>query len=140
MRAVTDKRATLQIRIAINKILGNKNSVNTAIAKLISHFSHKTVLRIASKFECSFPSEYYVLSQVHSPFWATVVNMPSRVVFLQDEPLRGTNFGSLRFAPDWARASNFHKKRIFDPYGKPFIKKRHRKFYLQEQFNVQWLA
>ena len=111
MRTVTDERATLQIRIAINKILKNKNSINTAIANLISHFSHRTVLRIASKFECPYPSEYYIVSKVHSPFWATTVNMPSRVVFSQSETMRGTNFGSLRFAPDWSRASDFHKKK-----------------------------
>ena len=136
----TDKRATLQIRIAINRVLKNKNSINTTIAKLISQFSHRSVLRIASKFESVYPSEYYIISKVHSPFWATTVNMPSRVVFNQNEALRGTNFGTLSFAPDWNKASCFHKKKIFDPFGHPYIKKRHRKFHLTRPLSLDWLS
>ena len=41
---ITDKRATLQLRIVLNKWSGNKNSINTQLAELITQFSHSTAV------------------------------------------------------------------------------------------------
>ena len=133
MKIVTDRRATQQILICMNRVLQNKNSVNKLLAEVISVFSHGSIIKRGSKFEASFPSEYFIVNKLHSPFWTTTVNLPSRVAFFQDDTLIGTNFGTLRFTPDWSRPSRMLKKRIFDPYGNPFIKKRKRKFFLQRR-------
>lgn len=131
MKIVTDQRATQQILICMNRVLKNKNSVNKLLSEVISLFSHGSIIQRASKFESRCPSEYFIVDRLHSPFWATTFNLPSRVVFYQDDPLIGTNFGSLRFTPDWRKASKTKRKRIFDPFGHPYIKKRNRKFFLE---------
>ena len=130
MKIVTDKRATQQILICMNRMYRNKNSVNKLLAELVSFFSHGSIIKRASKFMSGAPAEYFIVNKLHSPFWATTFNIPSRVIFFQDDTLIGTNFGALRFVPDWLRASNPKRKRIFDPYGHPYIKKRNRKFFL----------
>ena len=132
--AVTDKRATLQIRISMNKILKNKNSVNTRIAELISSYSHGSLVKTASHFTCDEPVSYYVIKELHSPFWATTVYLPSRLAITQTANNFGTNMGHLYFTPDWGRATGWQKKRIFDPFQKPYIKKRTKRFYLGRNY------
>ncbi len=127
---VTDKRATLQIRIAINKILGNKNSINTRVAEIISNYSHGSFVKHASYFTCRSPVSYYVVNKMHSPFWATTVHLPARLAISQLPQHHGSNIGELYFTPDWSAAIGFSRKRIFQPFTKPYIKKRQTRFYL----------
>ena len=128
--AITDKRATLQIRICINKILGNKNSINTRVAEMISKFSHGSPVKDASYFTCRGPVSYYVVKKLHSPFLATTVHLPARLAIAQLEQHHGTNIGHLYYSPDWTAATGFSRKRIFQPFSNPFIKQRHKRFYL----------
>ena len=131
---IVDKRATLQVRIAINRILKNKNSINTVLAKLITEFSHSTIVEKAFIFQACVPPRFYCIQKVHSPFWCTAVPMPSRISFYQSLDLVGTNFGRLHFIPDWIRAGNFGKKRLFDPFHHPYIKCRNKKFFLKQYY------
>jgi hypothetical protein len=128
---IYDKRASLQIRIAINRILGNKNSFNTMIAHIISEFSHSTIIQKASMFQSGCPPQYLCVAQVHSPFWVTCLPMPGRIDFYQTEATANTNFGHLHWTPDWLRTGLYKKKRLFDPFGEPFIKCRNHHFLLK---------
>ena len=128
---VFDKRAALQIRIAMNRIVGNKNSINTEIANLICVYSHSSIVQKAFMFQCGSPPTYLCVSQVHSPFWITCLSMASRVAFYQTTQTIGTNFGHLHWVPDWQHCGQYLKKRLFDPFGEPFVKCRNRRYYLK---------
>ena len=123
-----DKRATQAIKISLNKHLENKNSENLQLAKLISEFSHKTILDVGARFE-SEDCFFYVVGKCYSPFWVNVTYVPpkSSIFYTAEYPF------SLWYHPDWQRASRFHKKRIFKPFSnRPFIKNRNRKFFFQK--------
>ena len=127
---VFDKRAALQIRIALNRIVGNKNSINTEISNLICEYSHSTIVKKGFMFEHGSPPKYLCVARIHSPFWVTCLTMPSRVAFYQTALTVGTNFGHLHWRPDWMHCGAYRRKRLFDPYGKPFIKCRNRRYHL----------
>ena len=130
---IVDKRVTLQIRISINKLLANKNNINTEIAKIISEFSHSTVIKKACMFEYGSPPKFLCVAKVHSPFWVTVLSMNSRVAFYQTAGTIGTNFGHLHWIPDWNTCGRYLKKRLFDPFGKPFLKCRKQQYVLNNR-------
>ena len=136
MPLVCDKRATQQVKIYVNKLFKNKNSGNKEIAKLITSYSHSTVIMMGSMFEKSRTPEYYVVSKVFSPFWVRAVYLPSTVLWTPNpHPLVfHTAIGHLSFTPDWNRASGFSKKRIFSPFDRPYIKKRNKRFYFRAPF------
>ena len=129
---VIDKRVRLQVRIMLNKWSGNKNSINTQLAQMITEFSHATTVEKAHVFQCNSPLKYYCVSKVHSPFWVTAVPMPSKVAFYQPLGMQGTDYGRLHFVPDWLRAGYFQKKRLFDPWTVPYIKCRRKRYYLKK--------
>jgi len=133
---IVDKRATLQVRIFMNKLFGNKNSVNKSLAKLITSYSHSTVVQYGTVFQRTKGTpEYYVIQKCHSPFWVTTAWMPSSIEYaVHPYWERYRSFGNLCFVPDWHRATQFEKKKIFDPYGLPYIKKRNARFYFQVPF------
>ena len=128
---IYDKRASLQIRIAMNKIVGNKNSINTQIANMICEFSHSTLVKKARMFQFGSPPRYLCVAKVHSPFWVTCLSMPSRVAFYQTAQTVNTNFGHLHWVPDWLRCGIYRKKRLFDPFGTPFIKCRSQQYFIK---------
>ena len=114
-----DNRATNAIKICINRILKNKNCVNTTVAELISSFSHASILKHGSVFQ-SINSNFYMVSKVKSPFWVEITHMPPiRLVI--------AHWGVV-YQPCWTRASGFGIKKVFDPFGKPYLKKRGRKY------------
>ncbi len=122
-----DKRATRAIKISLNKRFKNKSSANLELAKIISEFSHKSVLEVGSRFE-SENCYFYILGKCLSPFWAKVTLMPPRasLFYTPEFPYR------MWYQPDWTRASSFHKKKIFNPFSdRPYIKNRTHKFFLQ---------
>ena len=136
MPFMCDKRATQQVKIYVNKLFKNKNSQNKEIAKLITSYSHSTVLDIGSMFEKRGNPEYYVVSQVDSPFWVRAVHLPSTVQWIPDPHPLGfhTAIGHLSFIPDWNKAVRFSKKQIFSPFDRPYIKKRNKRFYFRAPF------
>ena len=132
-RNIFDKRAALQIRIAMNKILRNKNSINTEIANIICEYSHSTIVQKAFMFQYGSPPTFLCVSLVHSPFWITCLDMMGRVAFYQTIPDIGTDFGHLHWVPDWQHCGKYRKKRLFDPFGEPYVKCRNRRFYLKNR-------
>ena len=129
---VIDKRATLQVRIMLNKWTENKNSINTQLAELITQYSHSTIVTKGHMFQCNNPLRYYCVQKVYSPFWVNAVPIPSRVGFYQTNAMQGTDFGRLHFVPDWLNVGYYQKKRLFDPFSVPFIKCRNKKYYLRK--------
>ena len=128
---IYDKRSALQVRIAFNKIVGNKNSINTEISNLICQYSHSTVIERACMFQCGSPPTFMCVARVHSPFWVTCITMPSRVAFFQTPA--GTNFGHLHWLPDWKHSGRHLRKRLFDPFGIPFLKCRNQRYHLRHK-------
>jgi hypothetical protein len=129
---VIDERVRLQVRIVLNKWSENKQSINTQFAQIITEFSHSTCVERSHIFQCNSPLRYFCVNKVHSPFWVTAVEIPSRVAFFQTNDMVGTDFGRLHFVPDWLNAGVFQKKRLFNPWTVPFIKCRNKKYYLKK--------
>ena len=117
-----DKRATNAIKICINRCLKIKSSVHLDIAHLISLYSHASVLQWGSVFEdqkCNF----LIVQNINSPFWVRITHIPPIPYLL-------TSWGHI-CTPDWIRASDFHIKKVFDPFGSPYLKRRGHKYKLQ---------
>lgn len=119
-----DKRATNSIKICINKLFKNKDSLNLDIAKCISSFSHATVIKYGSVFKTR-SANFYIVNKVSSPFWVEIVWLPP-VSF------HSAGWGHFIMIPQWAKASCFHKKRVFDPFGTPYLKKRGTKYFFKK--------
>ena len=124
-----DKRATLQLRIWLNKFLGNKCSVNTQLAQTITEYSHATCVKKSAMFTNVVPSHFLCVTEVQSPFWCKVVQMEARMAINNFRSDLG--FGRIFYEPDWSHVSKSFRKRIFEPYGqRPFIKNRDTRYYL----------
>ena len=127
-----DKRAQLQIRIALNRETGNKNSINKQIAKIICQYSHSTCIKKAFMFVNQNSTKFLCVAHIHSPFWVTVLSMPGRIEFYQSQLTIGTNFGHLYWSPDWGKTGGYFKKKVFDPFSNPYLKCRNNKFFLKK--------
>ena len=122
---VLDTRAVLQVKSCINKILRNKNSINKLIAKTIVEFSHTSVLRKGSILECWPRMNFYMVSNLLSPFWVEVRHMPPRVDWIDVQQ-------GLWYTPNFALAGPRHRKKIFEPFSNhPYIKKRTKHYMLR---------
>lgn len=122
-----DKRAALQLRIFINKLLGNKDSYNTQLAESICEYSHGSRVKRSSLFTDVMPSRFMCVTEVYSPFWCRVVAMPSRIAY---HGYGDPRYGKIYYEPNWSNISPSFRKRIFDPYGRPHIKERALRYYL----------
>ena len=121
---VVDLRATRAIKVCINKIFKNKNSLNLRVAELISEYSHASVLKRGAVFQYQ-NSAFYIVNRVKSPFWVSITSIPPvRIVMAP--------WGSLALVPSWKKASPFHMKKVFDPFGTPYLKKRRKKIYFKK--------
>ena len=121
---VIDTRATRAIKVCINKIFQNKNSVNLRIAKLISEYSHASVIKRGSVFQYA-SSSFYMVNKVKSPFWVSITSIPPVRIIMAP-------WGSLALVPSWKKASPFHMKKVFDPFKRPYLKKRGKRIYLKK--------
>ena len=118
-----DVRATNTIKICINKVLKNKDSVNLDIAKCVSSFSHATKITEGSVFTNS-GRNFYVVNKILSPFWVQIVLFPPITFHVGTWGVVAT--------PHWSRGSRFHKKKVFDPFGFPYLKKRGRVYHFKK--------
>ena len=110
---ITDERATLQLRIWINKFLKNKDNFNTTLARLITEYSHSTTLTPNMYFLCG--RRCYVVEKLLSPFWCVAREMPMQLYFHSHRPF---------YLPDWRKAGDPEKKRIFSAFDNPYLKRR----------------
>ena len=120
-----DNRATNAIKICINRIQKNKKSVNLDIAKCISSFSHSTILKYGAVFQ-NYNYNFFIVNKIDSPFWVEITHVPPFLLQTQ------IGFSHFVYIPQWGRASVFHKKKVFDPFGKPYLKKRGIKYWFQK--------
>ena len=121
---VVDTRATRAIKVCINKIFKNKNSLNLRIAQIISQYSHASILKRGCVFQYQ-NSAFYIVNTVKSPFWVSITSIPPvRIVMAP--------WGSLALVPSWKKASPFHMKRVFDAFGTPYLKRRDKKIYFKK--------
>ena len=120
-----DSRATNAIKICVNRIFKNKKSVNLDIAKTICSFSHASRVKYGSVFQ-SYSYNFFIVNKIKSPFWVEITHIPPVSITL-------TDFGRYIMIPQWSRASCFHKKKVFDPFGHPYLKKRGIKYWLKHE-------
>ncbi len=119
-----DSRATMAIKVSINKIFRNKNSVNLMIAKMIAEFSHATILKRGSIFQYA-NSGFYVVNSVKSPFFVSITRVPPMQLLM-------TTWGIV-YSPNWGKASPFYWKKVFDPFcHRPYLKQRDRRIYFKK--------
>ena len=123
-KPVIDKRATNAIKICINRLFKSKSAVHLQIAQLVSKFSHASIIQWGSIFEdrrCNF----IIVQHMKSPFFARVTYVPPLHVL----PMRIGRW----YAPDWKRASNFHVKKVYEPFSSnPYVMRRGKQFCLQK--------
>jgi hypothetical protein len=130
---IADTRAVLQIKIYLNKISKNKNSINKHVAEIIGEYSHGTVLEYGSVFECWPGMNYFLINKLFSPFWIEVTHVPPRVDWID-------MFHGVWYSPDFNRASGFHRKKVFRPFSKyPYIKKRKKRYMLKTPIKIKLL-
>lgn len=128
---MTDRRAVQQIKICMNKLTNNKNSVNKRIAELIASYSHASVLEYGSVFECWPNLHYYIVNKTESPFFVQVTHLPARVDWVD-------LFAGIWYSPNFARASRFHRKKVFRPFSRyPYIKKRKKRYMLKKSVYIK---
>ena len=127
----TDKRAQLQLKIWINKHLGNKDAINTELARIITEFSHGTLVKPSTLFWNSYPNLFWCIKEVLSPFWCTVYQMHSRIGY--GGYYTSQEFNRLYYEPNWDSPFGPFRKRIHDPFSNnPYLKDRSYKYYLRK--------
>ena len=121
---INDKRYQRVIKQCLNKRFQNKSALNKSIAKLISDYSHSTILEKGNHLVCR-NLEFFIVKRILSNHWVLGYFCPSEIQY------NGTVFFYLpRF---WSRSADM-KKRIFDPFSsRPFVKVRKKSFYLQSK-------
>ncbi len=118
-----DHRAVLAIKVCMNKIIGNKNSIHLLISRMISEYSHATVLKQGSIFQTD-GNLIYIVARVKSPFFVSITRVP--MIRLM------ASLWEVLCVPDWGKASRFYIKKVFDPFSfHPYFKQRHRRVYLK---------
>ena len=126
--SVTDKRVIKKIKACLNTVFENKSAQHADIAKCIAQYSHSSRVRYGTVFE-SRHQWFYIVQKVLSPFFARVTLIP---------PIRRFHFTEHLFystVPDWRNASEFHVKRIFDPFSRtPYLKCRGKTFFIQMDY------
>ena len=123
-----DKRATLHLRISINKKLGSKNSVNTQVAQLITDYSHASILKVGDIFADKTPHWFMYVTKLLSPFFCEVVKVRSKIVYVSLD--HNPNIGRIVYQPVWSSVTVPFKKRIFEPFStNPYLKDRHMKYH-----------
>ncbi len=120
-----DSRATRAIKVSMNKRFRNKNSVNLMIAKIISQFSHASILERGSIFQYA-NSGFYVVNHIKSPFFVSITRVPPLELMM-------TRWGAIVYSPNWSKASRFYWKKVFDPFcPRPYLKQRDRRIYFKK--------
>ena len=125
---LTSCRYKRAIKQAINKLLKSRSAVHFPIADIIGEFSHKTVVTPGTYLLTEL-CYFFVVQQIMSPHWCIGFFCPPRVEL--------TDLASLGrfFAPDIGRRGHSCRKRIFEPFAKPHIRRRKLIFKLENKLN-----
>ena len=111
------------IKQSINKMFGNRSSVNCDVASIIASFSHKTTITAGSYLLCPH-YHFFIVKEVLSQHWCQGFFCP---------PIIG--YGVC--APDLRRRTAVQKKCIFDPFVHPYVAVRSQKFRIKEKTHYE---
>ena len=116
------------IKQSINKLLQNRSSLNYSLAEIICKFSHQTKLKVGSEMIAMRQGEplnmfyttdgFFVVEQILSHHWCLGYFCP---------PMLDLNYGIL---PNRNRRGPSERKRIFNSFMLPMIKRRGRMYLL----------
>ena len=112
------------IRQSLNKRLG-RSALNRQLSNLICAYSHSAPVRPGSYL--SRDTGFFVVRRVLSPHWCEGFFCPAMVEY-------ATSIHGLPFmvrVPNASRRSDTEKKRIFNPFTTPCIRKRSQIFTLE---------
>ena len=122
-----DLRATKAIKVCMNKLFGSKNACHLDIAAMITDFSHRSNLKREDRFESS-NNNFFVITKVLSPYFVSVLHIPPvRYMF--------TPTWQYMYCPNYKKMRSGIIKRVFDPFGEPYLKHRGKMFPLQGEFS-----
>ena len=113
------------IKQSLNRMMGNRASVNSNIASIISSFSHKTTISPGSYLLCP-QYHFFIVCDVLSAHWCEGFFCP---------PMIDTMYGL--FAPDLRRRTAIQKKCIFDPFVRPYVAIRNQKFRIKDKVRYE---
>ena len=117
------------IRQSLNKRLG-RSALNRQLSSLICSYSHSAPVRPGSYL--SRDSGFFVVRRVLSPHWCEGFFCPAMLEY-------ATSMHGLPFivrVPNASRRSDTEKKRIFDPFTNPCVRKRSQVFTLERNEQV----
>ena len=116
-----DNRYSRAIKQALNKRFENKLTINKHLAKLITEFSHKTLITPGA-YLMTNSLNYFVVQNLLSDHWVTGFYCPSQLQYFS---------GLFYHIPNIFRRSVTKRKKIFNPFSEePFVKLRNLKFFL----------
>ena len=120
----TSDRYTRVVKQQLNRIYGSKSAMHQDIARIITAFSHKTILRPGHYMLCR-NLHFFIVKQILSNHWVTGFFCPSQ--------LHMEN-GIFYYLPNIWQRSLTKRKKIFKPFsGTPHVKIRKNSFYLQRK-------
>ena len=131
IKEIFDNRYQRLIKQALNRRFGNKNAVNKHLAKIISDFSHSSIIEKGNFLLCR-NLEFFVVKKKLSNHWIQGYFCPSELQF---------NNGLFYYIPKFWNRSVDKKKKVFRPFSrKPFVKVRRKNFYLQRNTRYESLS
>ena len=124
--AIKDNRYKRAIRQSINKLLGNKDTVNRQLAGLIVKYSHNTELTDGD-YLMNRDTNFFVIERVLSNHFAFGFFAPSNL------RLYGRYF---YYRPSVHQRAKSSIKKFFSPFVNPHIKVRNKRYYLQRETSI----
>ena len=120
----TGCRYTRAIKQAMNKLLQSRSAVHLPIADMIAEYSHKSLVTPGA-YLLTRTCYFFVVQKTRSPHWCTGFFCPPKI-----ELTDLANLGRF-YAPDFSRRGHICRKRIFQPFVKPHIRRRKMLFNLE---------
>ena len=124
IKNIRDNRYKRAVKQALNKRFMNKSVVNLHLAQIITDFSHQTVLKKGNFLLCG-NLQFFVINKILSNHWIRGFFCSSELQF---------NNGLFHYIPKFWHRSHERKKKVFSPFSaRPFVKVRHRSFFLHRK-------
>ena len=129
MSLPVDKRATKSLKAVINKLQDSKSAAHLQISRMITQYSHSSVLKAYQRFENTANHCVFVITDVLSPHFIRVVYIPPRRYMF-------TPTWTWMYLPWYEKAVWGKIKRVFDPFSaSPYIKHRGKVFRMCNEFS-----
>ena len=119
-----DNRHARAVKVSLNKIFGNKSTLNKELSIIITNYSHRSILAEGS-FLVSSNLKFFVVQRLLSNHWCIGWFCPSRIATI------GT---ITRYVPNLLCRGKIVRKRINSPFSRyPNINIRNLHFHLQSK-------